>query len=191
MGVENLVTGLAIAFLQLVLGLVFAMGSVYLGLRMFDKLTEGIDEMKELKRGNVAVAILLGAIIFSIANIVEGGVSALISTIGPGLTGVQIAAGLVIGVVNLLIGLILAVFSIYLAINNKIPANNAPGSTQPSSAVIHFDSIFVTKSRIESSSGIWISFSCTKALTNLRYCLLKALNARVSSTRSTGLSTSN
>ena len=117
MDLGSIVIPLVISLVELIVGLALAMGSVYLGLNMFDKLTEGIDEMKELKRGNVAVAILLGAIIFSIANIVEGGVSALISTIGPGLTGVQIAAGLVIGVVNLLIGLILAVFSIYLAIN--------------------------------------------------------------------------
>ena len=117
MGVENLVIGLAIAFLQLVLGLVLAMGSVYLGLRMFDKLTEGTDELAELKKGNVAVAILLGAIIFSIANIIEGGVSSLTQTLVPGLSSVQIFAALVIGVVNLAVGVVLAVFSIYVAVN--------------------------------------------------------------------------
>lgn len=117
MGLETIIVPLAISIVELVVGLALAMGSVYLGLNMFDKLTEGIEEMQELKKGNVAVAILLGAIILSIANVVEGGVSALIGSIGPGLSGVQIAAGLVIGVVNLLIGLILAVFSIYLAVN--------------------------------------------------------------------------
>lgn len=117
MGVEDLVLGLGIALVQLVVGLALAMGSVYLGLKMFDKLTEGTDEMAELKKGNVAIAILLGAIIFSIANVVEGGVSALTIGIVPGLTGVQVAAALVIGIVNLAVGLILAIFSIYIAIN--------------------------------------------------------------------------
>ena len=117
MGVENLVIGLAIAFLQLVLGLVLAMGSVYLGLRMFDKLTEGTDELAELKKGNVAVAILLGAIIFSIANIIEGGVSSLTQTLVPGLSPMQVFAALIIGVVNLVVGVVLAVFSIYIAVN--------------------------------------------------------------------------
>jgi len=117
MGVETIVLGLAIAFGQLILGLALAMGSVYLGLKMFDKLTEGTDEMAELKKGNVAIAILLGAIIFSIANVVEGGVSSLSSSIAPGLTYLQMLAALLIGVVNLLIGLVFAVFSIYIAIN--------------------------------------------------------------------------
>ncbi len=117
MGVENLVMGLGIALGQLIVGLVLAMGSVYLGLKMFDKLTEGTDEMAELKKGNVAIAILLGAIIFSIANIVEGGVSNLTQTVVPGLSMVQVFAALVIGLVNLVIGVILAIFAIYIAIS--------------------------------------------------------------------------
>lgn len=117
MGAFDIFAGLGIAVVQLVIGLALAMGSVYLGIRMFDKLTEGVDEMAELKKGNVAIAILLGAIIFSIANIVEGGVSALTNSIVPSLSGVQVAAALVIGVVNLIVGLILAIFSIYIAIN--------------------------------------------------------------------------
>ncbi len=109
--------GLGIAFVQLIVGLALAMGSVYLGLRMFDKLTEGIDEMAELKKGNVAVAILLGAIIFSIANVVEGGVAGLAKTILPGLSALEMAAALIIGLVNLTIGVILAVFALYVAVN--------------------------------------------------------------------------
>ncbi|MEM4348480.1 MAG: DUF350 domain-containing protein [Candidatus Anstonellaceae archaeon] len=117
MGVESLMVGLAISLLQLVVGLVLAMGSVYLGLRMFDKLTQSTDEMAELKKGNVAIAILLGAIIFSIANVVEGGVSNLTQTVAPGLSPMQLLAALIIGLVNLAIGVILAIFAIYIAIN--------------------------------------------------------------------------
>ena len=117
MGFENLMLGVGISVAQLVLGLILAMGSVYLGIRMFDKLTDGIDEMKELQKGNVAVAILLGAIIFSIANVVEGGVSGLTGSIVPGLTLVELAAALLIGVVNLLVGVVLAILSIYVAIS--------------------------------------------------------------------------
>ena len=53
----------------------------------------------------------------SIANIVEGGVSSITQTIVPGLSLMQVAAALIIGVVNLVIGVILAIFSIYIAIN--------------------------------------------------------------------------
>ena len=117
MGIDNLFVALVLAVGQLVVGLVLAMGSVYLGLKMFDKLTEGTDEMAELKKGNVAIAVLLGAIIFSIANVVEGGVSNLTQTIVPGLGMMQIVAAVVIGVVNLVISVVLAILSIYIAIN--------------------------------------------------------------------------
>ena len=117
MGIEMIGIGLAIAFVKLVLGLALAMGSVYLGLKMFDKMTEGIDELDEIKKGNVAVAILLGAIIFSIANIVEGGVSGLTSSLVPSLSLMQVVAALLIGVVNLVIGVFLSVFAIYIALN--------------------------------------------------------------------------
>ena len=117
MGLDSLLLGLGIALAQLILGLVLAMGSVYLGIKMFDKLTEGIDEIKELQKGNVAVAILLGAIIFSIANVVEGGVFGLTQSIIPGLTLVELAAALTIGFVNLVLGVVLAILSIYIAIS--------------------------------------------------------------------------
>lgn len=116
MGLVMIGVGLAIAIVKLVLGLFLAMGSVYLGMRMFDRMTEGIDEMSELKRGNVAVAILLGAIILSIANVVEGGVSGLTSSLMPSLTIMQVVAGLIIGIANLVIGLFLSVFAIYIAL---------------------------------------------------------------------------
>jgi len=117
MSVENLLIGIGIAVAQLALGLLLAMGSVYLGIRMFDKLTDGINEMKELQKGNVAVAILIGAIIFSIANVVEGGVYGLTQTIIPGLTPMELSAALLIGAVNLVVGVILAILSIYVAIS--------------------------------------------------------------------------
>ncbi|MCX8194697.1 MAG: DUF350 domain-containing protein [Candidatus Micrarchaeota archaeon] len=117
MGIETILLGLAVAFGQLIIGLALAMGAVYLGLKLFDRLTEDTNEIAELKKGNVAIAILLGAIIFSIANVIEGGVSSISDSMVPGLTYLQMIAALVIGISNLVIGVIFSVFSIYIAIN--------------------------------------------------------------------------
>ncbi|MEM2174438.1 MAG: DUF350 domain-containing protein [Candidatus Micrarchaeia archaeon] len=62
------------AIIQLILGILFSCFSVYLGLRFFDKLTVGIDEMKELKKGNVAIAILFLFVIISIGMIIKSSV---------------------------------------------------------------------------------------------------------------------
>ncbi|HIH19161.1 TPA: DUF350 domain-containing protein [Candidatus Micrarchaeota archaeon] len=117
MGIENILLGLGIAIIQLIVGLALAMGSVYLGLKMFDRLTEGTNEMAELKKGNVAIAILLGAIILSIANIMEGGVSGLTGVFNSGLSYLETVAALFIGLVNLAIGVVFSIFSIYIAVN--------------------------------------------------------------------------
>lgn len=116
MGADSIIIGLAIAAVQLLVGLALAMGSVYIGLKMFDRLTEGTDEMAELKKGNVAIAILLGAIIFSIANVVQEGVVGLTQGFAPGMSYMVIAAAIIVGIANLLLGLALSVVSIYVAI---------------------------------------------------------------------------
>lgn len=117
MGIETMAGGLVIGFLQLILGLVVAMFSIYMGLRLFDRVTKGINEMKELKKGNVAVGILLGAVIISIANVVQSGVSSVTGSITSGMGAGALVVALGIGILNLLIGLAAAVVSIYLAMS--------------------------------------------------------------------------
>lgn len=107
---------LIIAVLQMVLGLGLSMGSVYISLKMFDKLTHNLDEWKEIKRGNLAVGILLGGIIISIAVIIESGVAGITNGIAPGMGVNLIIIGLVIGIINLLISIVAAVFAIAVAI---------------------------------------------------------------------------
>ena len=117
MGLDSVMINLGVVFIQLVISLAVAMGSVYLGLKLFDRMTENLDEIEELKKGNVAVAILLGAVIFSIANVVEGGVTALMQSITPGLTFPVMATAAIIGVANLVISIILAIFTIYISLS--------------------------------------------------------------------------
>jgi len=60
--------------LQLVLGIVLAVGAIYLALYILDKLTKGVDEFEELKKGNVAVALEMGGVIIAVAWIIQSGV---------------------------------------------------------------------------------------------------------------------
>jgi uncharacterized membrane protein YjfL (UPF0719 family) len=57
------------------LNFLYAVGGVvlmWLSYRVFDKLMPQVDFAEELKRGNVAVAIFIGALFISIAMIVAG-----------------------------------------------------------------------------------------------------------------------
>lgn len=116
MALDTAIISVVAAIIQLVVGLALAMGSVYIGLKMFDRLTKGVDEWQEILKGNVAVGILMAAVIFSIANVVQSGVGSLLANLGTaqGIDNMLIALGL--GLVNLAIGLIAAVFAIWVAI---------------------------------------------------------------------------
>lgn len=113
--ISAFLVGLGIAFGQLFFGLVLSLVSVYIGLRAFDKMTVGIDELKEIKKGNVAVGILMAAVIFSIATVVQSGVAG-ISAAVYGKTLSQLPMALLLGLLQLAIGLASAVVSIYLCI---------------------------------------------------------------------------
>lgn len=110
--------GLLISLIQLAVGLGFAMLAVYAGLRIFDKLTAGLDEMAELKRGNVAVGVLMGAVVIAYATVIAGSVGSLTNIVlGIGGQGaLQTLVALLGGIVNLLIGIALASVAITLAL---------------------------------------------------------------------------
>jgi uncharacterized membrane protein YjfL (UPF0719 family) len=65
---------IGIAFIQLILGIVLAVGAIYLALYVLDKLTKGFDEFEEIKKGNIAVAIMMGGVIIAVAVIIQSGV---------------------------------------------------------------------------------------------------------------------
>ena len=65
---------IGVAFIQLILGIVLAVGAIYLALNILDKLTKGVDEFEEIKKGNVAVALMMGGVIIAVAVIIQSGV---------------------------------------------------------------------------------------------------------------------
>jgi uncharacterized membrane protein YjfL (UPF0719 family) len=60
------------------LNFLYAVGGVFLmwvSYRIFDRLMPQVDFAEELKRGNVAVAVFIGALFISIALIIAGALS--------------------------------------------------------------------------------------------------------------------
>ncbi len=113
---DNLLVRLVIALLQMLIGIGLSIGAVYVSLRIFDRLTHNLDEWKEMKKGNVAIGILLAGIILSIGIIIESGVSGITKVAIPGLTINYMLTAFVIGVINLVISLLAAVFAVFVAI---------------------------------------------------------------------------
>jgi len=75
------VVGIAVGFIQLILALALAVAAQYVGLSVLGKLTRGIKEWEELKRGNVAVGLMMAAVVIAIAAVVSQGVSSLLTAL--------------------------------------------------------------------------------------------------------------
>ena len=75
MDLTLLITGL----LQLLLSLLIGVFFIYAGVRIFQKLTRGINETEELKENNVAVGILNAAIAFALIIVVKNSIESSIT----------------------------------------------------------------------------------------------------------------
>jgi uncharacterized membrane protein YjfL (UPF0719 family) len=73
--------GILVGFGQLVLALALAVLMQYVGLSVFGGLTKELDEWAQLKKGNVAVGIVMAAIVIAISTIVSQGVASIIAAI--------------------------------------------------------------------------------------------------------------
>ena len=100
---------IVLALLRLVLAIVFAIVGLYIASWVLGKLTKEVDEWKEIARGNRAVAIYVAGIFISVAIIVGPGVVGLFRTFD--------LIGIVVGFVQLLLALALAVVMQYIGLS--------------------------------------------------------------------------
>ncbi|MEM2948155.1 MAG: DUF350 domain-containing protein [Candidatus Anstonellales archaeon] len=104
------------ALVQLAVGIIFAAGSVYFAMNLLDRFTKGMHEIRELRKGNLAVAIYVAAFIFSISIVIESGVAQIVSAFNPESTPTVMTLVIVFNVIKLFISVVLAVVAIYLAL---------------------------------------------------------------------------
>ena len=78
MDIILLITGIVQVFLSLII----AVTLVYLASKIFRKLISGINETEELKRNNVAVAILNGSIVLALILVVKKSIESSVTIFG-------------------------------------------------------------------------------------------------------------
>ena len=115
-----LLANVAVGIIQLIIAIILAVVALYIGFSVLNKITKGIDEEKELAKGNVAVGIIVAAVFFAIAIVVQSGVAGVSVGVGSALasglgsTDAYIAIG--VAILQLVLGIILAIAAIYLAL---------------------------------------------------------------------------
>lgn len=70
----NGIIAIGLSIFQLVVGIALAVAAIYLALNILDKLTKGVEEFEELKKGNIAVALEMAGVIIAVAVIIQSGV---------------------------------------------------------------------------------------------------------------------
>jgi uncharacterized membrane protein YjfL (UPF0719 family) len=99
---------------QLVIAVFLGAVAIYLSVLLFDRATQGIEEWDELTKGNVAIGIVLGAMVVAVAWMLRPALKMPISGWDVGASRAVIALG--VEAVQLLVGLILSVLSILFAV---------------------------------------------------------------------------
>ena len=104
-----------VGLIQLVIAIILAVVALYIGYSVFSRITKGMDEEKELMKGNAAVGIIIASIFFAIALVVQSGIAGISVGIMKALAGDWLA--IVVSLIQLILGIILAIGAIYLALN--------------------------------------------------------------------------
>ena len=117
MEIINAVVGI----IQLVIAIILAVVALYIGFSVLGKITKGIDEEKEIAKGNTAVGILVASVFIAIGIVVQSGVSGISVGISQAINaGILSSLGitiLIVSVLQLVLGIVLAIVAIYLALN--------------------------------------------------------------------------
>jgi uncharacterized membrane protein YjfL (UPF0719 family) len=104
-----------VGLIQLLVAIILAVVALYIGYSVFSRITKGIEEEKELMKGNTAVGILIASIFFAIAIVVQSGIAGISLGITKALSGDWFS--LIAAIIQLVLGIILAIVAIYLALS--------------------------------------------------------------------------
>lgn len=111
---KGALVGLALGALQLLVSLVIFTFAINNGLKVVSRMIEGIDIWGEIKKKNMAVALLAAGAVIAYVNVVAGGVESMTAGLTSVVSG-SFKAGLsalIAGIVNLVVALIVAGFAI-------------------------------------------------------------------------------
>ncbi len=112
----SVIGSLVVLLLKVFFGIIIGIFSIYLSLKFFDKMTGEIDEIKEIKKGNVAVAIILVSVILSIAGIVSKGINSFDEAFSVYQTLPMFIISFIVAIAQLVVVIAVAIISIYISV---------------------------------------------------------------------------
>lgn len=111
----------AVGILQLIIAIILAVMALYIGFSVLGRIFKDLNLQKELTRGNTAVGIIVAAVFFAIALVVQSGVTGITnglqSAIASGLFTIDGMLAIGTAIIQLVLGIILAILAIYIALS--------------------------------------------------------------------------
>jgi uncharacterized membrane protein YjfL (UPF0719 family) len=105
---------LLLSLAQLAIAVVLSAIAAYLAFYLFQWFTRGLDEWEELRQGNAAVGLVLGAIVISVAIVLRPALS--VNSTAWDVGGALVTRVLLAEALQLAVGLVLAVITLALAL---------------------------------------------------------------------------
>ena len=102
---------------RILAGIVLSAGALYTGIGLLDSLTQGIDEWKQIKKGNSAVALFYAAVMISIILLTGPRIMDFLYSITLCGDALLLLVKLLFALFNYLLGLGVAVLAIFLTIH--------------------------------------------------------------------------
>jgi uncharacterized membrane protein required for colicin V production len=85
--VDKMIVALIIGFVNLAIGLVAAIVSVWIAIRVLDSIGTDIEETNKLAKGNVAVAIVMAGVLIAVSFVIGSAVSDISNALNPSTLG--------------------------------------------------------------------------------------------------------
>ncbi|MGV8176718.1 MAG: DUF350 domain-containing protein [Candidatus Bilamarchaeaceae archaeon] len=112
----GLLTSLVYSVLQLFVGLLFSVASIFCGLKLFDAMTQGIEEWKEIRKGNLAVGLVMVSIILSLALVLSRPIYMIAGSFVPGYPMNEVLGSAVVGLAMLVLTLLISLVVIFFSL---------------------------------------------------------------------------
>lgn len=115
--VQQILIGFFLAAVKILSAIVLSAGALYSGISALDRLTPGIDEWKQIKKGNSAVGLFYATVMISIMILVLPRIEEFLVFIQASLPIELTAYFLFLTLVNYLIALLISIVIIFLTIH--------------------------------------------------------------------------
>jgi uncharacterized membrane protein YjfL (UPF0719 family) len=113
----DLIVLFAVVLARILAALVLTAGSIYAGMGILDRLTSGIEEWAEVKKGNVAIALLMVSVVISLVMLILPLIDGVVLSIRSDMEPARLTAVFAFSLLNYMLGLLAGTFLIFLTIN--------------------------------------------------------------------------